>query len=270
MPDINIAHEGWKGAGAGALTGAAAGSAFGPIGTGIGAGIGAIVGFFGGRGKAKSAYEDLKASEAAFGQAKETALTPIPDPGFADFGRELRREKRMVETGMTPEFQTAKDLLERTSAQAATVGMKYSSPALAMSFMKQYGIQMGANINKLLGMTGAQRTQYNQQMMNVMGALYQKGATESQRALDVDLWEAIQTKADYAQSASTMFQNRNMMNMMTLSDLPGTIENVVSMFGKGGNLPDLPGTGGSYLPGTGPQPGTRLDAGTRYTSTINI
>ncbi len=232
MPDINIAHEGWKGAGAGALTGAAAGSAFGPIGTGIGAGIGAIVGFFGGRGKAKSAYADLQASESAFGQAKETALQPIPDPGFADFGRELRREKRMVETGMTPEFQTAKDLLERTSAQSATVGMKYSSPAMAMSFMKQSGIQMGANINKLLGMTGSQRSEYNQQMMNVMGVLYQKGEKESQRKLDVDLWEANQTKADYAQSTSNMMQNRNMMNMMALSDLPGTIENVSSMFGN--------------------------------------
>jgi hypothetical protein len=235
MPDINIAHEGWKGAGAGAISGATAGSAFGPVGTLIGGGIGAIVGFFGGRGKAKSAYEDLKQSEAAFGQARETALTPIPDPGFAEFGKELRREKRMVETGMTPEFQTAKDMLERTSAQTTAVGMKYTNPALAMSFMKQSGVQMGANINKLLGMTGAQRSQYNQQLMNVMGALYQKGATESQRELDIDLWEAIQTKADYAESASTMMQNRNMMNMMALSDLPGTIKNVASMFGGRGD-----------------------------------
>jgi hypothetical protein len=235
MPDINIAHEGWKGAGAGAISGATAGSAFGPVGTLIGGGIGAIVGFFGGRGKAKSAYEDLKQSEAAFGQARETALTPIPDPGFAEFGKELRREKRMVETGMTPEFQTAKDMLERTSAQTTAVGMKYTNPALAMSFMKQSGVQMGANINKLLGMTGAQRSQYNQQLMNVMGALYQKGATESQRELDIDLWEAIQTKADYAESASTMMQNRNMMNMMALSDLPGTIKNVASLFGGRGD-----------------------------------
>ncbi|KKN85529.1 hypothetical protein LCGC14_0278520 [marine sediment metagenome] len=240
MPDINIAHEGWKGAGAGAVSGAVAGSVFGPIGTGIGAGIGAIVGFFGGRGKAKSAYADLQASESAFAQARETALEPIPDPGFADFGRELRREKRMVETGMTPEFQTAKDLLERTSAQQAGVGMKYSSPAMAMSFMKQSGIQMGANINKLLGMTGSQRTQYNQQMMDVMGALYQKGATESQRKLDVDLWEAIQTKADYAQSGSTMMQNRNMMNMQALSELPGVAKNVMSMFGGGSTTPGAP------------------------------
>ena len=249
MPDINIAHEGWKGAGAGALKGAAIGTAALPflpgVGTAIGAGIGAIVGFFGGRGKAKSAYSDLQASESAFAQAKQTALEPIPDPGFAEFGRELRREKRMVETGMTPEFQTAKDLLERTSAQAAGVGMKYSSPALAMSFMKQSGIQMGANINKLLGMAGSQRSEYNQQMMNVMGALYQKGATESQRKLDIDLWEAIQTKADYATSASTMMQNRNMMNMMALSDLPGAIKDVSSMFGGGGGVttPAVPAYG---------------------------
>ena len=248
MPDINIAHEGWKGAGAGALKGAAIGTAALPflpgIGTAIGAGIGAVVGFFGGRGKAKSAYSDLQASEASFAKARETAEKPIPDPGFADVGRELRREKRMVETGMTPEFQTAKDMLERTSAQTTAVGMKYSSPALAMSFMKQSGIQMGANLNKLLGMTGSQRSEYNQQMMNVMGALYQKGATESQRKLDIDLWEAIQDKADYAQSASTMMQNRNMLNMQALGDLPGQLENVVSMFGGGG--------GGSKITSTTP------------------
>ncbi len=223
------------------MTGAAMGTAVLPgIGTAIGAGLGAIVGFFGGRGKAKSAYADLQASESAFGQAKQTALEPIPDPGFADFGRELRREKRMVETGMTPEFQTAKDLLERTSAQQATVGMKYSSPAMAMSFMKQSGIQMGANINKLLGMTGSQRTEYNQQMMNVMSVLYQKGEKESQRKLDVDLWEAIQTKADYAQSTSTMMQNRNMMNMQALSELPGVATDVMSMFGGGSTTPGAP------------------------------
>lgn len=237
MPDINIAHEGWKGAGAGAMTGAAAGSVFGPIGTGIGAGIGAIVGFFGGRGKAKSAYSDLQAAEKSMGQVRETVAEGIPDPGFAEFGRELRREKRMVETGMTPEFQTVKDMLERTSAQTTAVGMKYSSPALAMSFMKQSGIQMGANLNKLLGMTGAQRSDYNQKMMNVMGALYQKGATEHQQKLDVDLWETIQGKADYAQSASNMMQNRNMMNMQMLSELPEMIESVSGMFGKSSGGP---------------------------------
>jgi len=67
-----------------------------------------------------------------------------------------------------------------------------------------------------------------------MRALYQKGSVESQRALDVDLWEAIQSKADYAQFASAMFQNRNMMNMQALSELPGLVQNVAPMFGGGG------------------------------------
>lgn len=235
MPDINIAHEGWKGAGAGALKGAAAGTAFLPgIGTAIGAGLGAIVGFFGGRGKAKSAYSDLKQSESSFAAAKASAETPIPDPGFADFGRELKREKRMVETGMTPEFQVAKDMLERSGASASTVATKFNNPAMAMSFLKNINKGTGANINKLLGMVGSQRSQYNQQTMGVLGALYEKGATESQRKLDVNLWEAIQSKADYAQSSSNMFQNRNMMNMEALSSLPGQVSNIASMFGGGG------------------------------------
>ena len=55
-----------------------------------------------------------------------------------------------------------------------------------------------------------------------------------QQALDVDLWEAIQSKADYAQSASTMMQNRNMMNMEMLSELPGMLESITGLFGQGG------------------------------------
>ena len=79
MPDINIAHEGWKGAGAGAVKGAAAGSVFGPVGTGIGAGIGAIVGFFGGRGKAKSAYDDLKQAQARKENGGDRNDSRVPD-----------------------------------------------------------------------------------------------------------------------------------------------------------------------------------------------
>jgi len=244
MPDINIAHAGWQGAGSGAVSGAAAGSVFGPIGTGVGAGIGAIIGFFGGRSKAKSAYEQLQTSERTQAQAKETALQPIPDPGFAQFGRELRTEKRMVETGMTPEFQVAKEMIEKGGAQAASVAGRFSNPALAMSFMKQAQLGVGANINKILGTVGSQRTQYNAMNMNVLGALYQKGQLESQRKLDVDLWEAIQSRADYTQEASDFMQNRNMMNMKLLSDLPGLIENVSGMFGAGGvTTPAVPSVG---------------------------
>jgi hypothetical protein len=237
MPDINIAHEGWKGAGSGAVTGAGIGTSILPgIGTAIGAGLGAIVGFFGGRGKAKSAYEELKQSESAFGQAKETALTPIPDPGFADFGRELRREKRMVETGMTPEFQVAKDLIERAGATTATAATRFSNPAMTMSILKQSNVQIGENINKLLGTVGSQRSQYNQQTMNVLGALYEKGATESQRGLDIDLWQAVQERAEFAESASTLSQNRNMLNMMALGELPGVAKDIGSLFTKGGGV----------------------------------
>ena len=45
--------------------------------------------------------------------------------------------KRMVETGMTPEFQVGKDLIERAGAGAMSVATRFNNPAMALSFIKQ-------------------------------------------------------------------------------------------------------------------------------------
>jgi len=234
MPDINIAHEGLKGAGSGAVTGAGIGTSILPgIGTAIGAGIGAIAGFFSGRGKAKSVYEDLKATETA-----EAGITGF-DPRLTQFEKELRREKRMVETGMTPEFQVAKDMIERAGAGAMTVASRFNNPAMALSFMKQIQTGMGTNINKLVGTVGAQRGQFMTQIGDITEKL-------SQRELDVDVWKATQKRATFTQNLSDMNLNRNMMQMHALSNLPGAVSDISSLFGGGGGggvgVPSFTGT----------------------------
>lgn len=242
----NIAHEGWKGAGTGAMSGAAMGTAINPgIGTAIGAGIGAIAGFLGSRSKAKDLYEQQKQTDAAM-----EGISGF-DPRLTSFEKELRREKRMVETGMTPEFQVAKSMIEKAGAGAMTVASRFNNPAMAISFMNQIQTGIGTNINKLVGTVGAQRGQY----LAAIGEITQK---LSQRELDVDVWKATQKRATFTQNLSDYNLNTNMARMHAMSELPGAIEQISGLFGGGGSLPNLPGTGGSYLPGAGPQAGTPL------------
>jgi hypothetical protein len=230
MPDdINIAHAGWEGAGTGAAKGAATGAAIGSIvpgvGTAIGAGVGAIVGgiagFFGGRKREKALYEDLKSTESA-----EAGITGF-DPRLTSFEKELRREKRMVETGMTPEFQVGKDLIERAGAGAMSVATRFNNPAMAISFMNQIQTGMGTNINKLVGTVGAQRGTY----MAAIGDITQK---LSQRELDVDVWKATQKRATFTQNLSDRNLNRNMERMQAVSSLTSIAGNFAGGFGGGG------------------------------------
>lgn len=234
----NIAHESWKGAGSGAMSGAAMGTAIFPgVGTAIGAGIGAVAGFLGSRSKAKDLYEQQKESDAAM-----EGISGF-DPRLTSFEKELRREKRMVETGMTPEFQVAKGMIEKAGAGAMTVASRFNNPAMAISFMNQIQTGIGTNINKLVGTVGAQRGQY----LAAIGDITQK---LSQRELDVDVWKATQKRATFTQNLSDYNLNTNMARMHAMSELPGAISQVSGLFGGGG--------GGT------PSPlftGTQLDAG---------
>lgn len=262
----NIAHATWEGAGTGATRGAGIGASIGSVvpgvGTAIGAGIGAVVGgvagLFSGRSKAKELYEQQKQTEGAMEEISGF------DPRLTSFEKELRREKRMVETGMTPEFQVGKDLIERAGAGAMTVASRFNNPAMAISFMNQIQTGIGTNINKMIGTVGAQRGQY----LAAIGDITQK---LSQRELDVDVWKATQKRATFTQNLSDYNLNTNMARMHALSNLPGAVSQITSLFdGGGGQLPALPGTGGSYLPGSGPQAGTPLESGfTIPVSTIN-
>ncbi len=239
----NIAHAGWEGAGTGAMTGAGIGTAILPgVGTAIGAGIGAIAGFFGGRSKAKDINEQQ--------QQTETSMEGISgfDPRLTMFEKELRREKRMVETGMTPEFQVAKDMIERAGAGGMTVASRFNNPAMAISFMNQIQTGIGTNINKLVGTVGAQRGQY----LAAIGDITKK---MSQRELDVDVWKATQKRATFTQNLSDYNLNTNMSRMMGLSNLPGAVSQVSGLFGGGGgqtltpaNIPYTKMTTGGEIP----------------------
>ena len=100
--------------------------------------------------------------------AREAIEAPVYDAGLSQFARELRKEKRMVQTGMTPEFQVGKGLIEKAGAGAMTVATRFNNPALALSFMSRVQAGMGANINKLVGTAGARSDRLSAGIGNIL------------------------------------------------------------------------------------------------------
>ena len=234
MPEVNIAQEGLMGAGKGAMSGAAIGTAALPgIGTAIGAGVGAIVGFFGGRKSAQEGYAANKSMAAA----GEAVNAPVYDAGLSQFARELRKEKRMVQTGMTPEFQVGKGLIEKAGAGGMNIATRFNNPAMAMSFMSRIQTGMGANINKLVGTAGARADRLTGAIGGIKTTLAEREMELSQRGIDFKMFEALGDKAQYTQNVSDRAQNNKMMSMYALSQLPGI------MSGGGGGGMDITGTG---------------------------
>jgi gas vesicle protein len=203
MPDV--ANETWKGVGSGAVTGAMVGSEVYPgIGTAIGAIIGAAAGGFLANNQANKTNEALKRVEGI----------PATDPMQLEFLDELRREKRMVETGMTPEFNVAKDLIQQSAAGAMNVATRFNNPATSLYFLKTISEGAGRNINQLMGTIGTQRGQY----MTALGSYIND---ISQRKLDVEMYKTTQNLAVETQKQADIKANQNMMIMYGLSELSG-------------------------------------------------
>jgi len=213
MPTDSEAY--WRGAGKGAASGmgigASIGTAIAPgIGTAIGAGIGGIIGFFGGGSGAKKVNEGVN---KALGDINEIAPT---DPMMTGFLDELRREKRMVETGMTPEFSVARDLIRQAEAGASNVATRFNNPATALYFLNTINRGAGANVNKLLGTISSQKGGYMQAIGKMVGDI-------SQRKLDVDVYKKTQGLAVATQNYSDVVANQNMMMMMGINAMGGAM-----------------------------------------------
>jgi len=212
MP-INVRNEAWRGAGRGTASGAGIGASIGTmiapgLGTAIGAGVGGIIGFFGGRGGAKSTAESLAAAQKGINE-----IAPV-DPMQTAFLDELRREKRMVETGMTPEFSVARDLIRQAEAGASNIATRFNNPATALYFLNTINRGAGANVNKLIGTISSQKGGYMQAIGQLIGDI-------SQRKLDVDVYKKTQELAVSTQNYSDMISNQNMMMMMGVNALTG-------------------------------------------------
>lgn len=187
------------GAGTGATVGAAVGSIFPGPGTAIGSAIGALTGLIAGSfsgGQAKKKTEEALSRVEAI---------PEVDPMQLGFLDELRRERRAVETGFTPEYTVARDIIQQASASGIDAAMDISggSPALALSAIRRLQSGTGTNINKLLGTIGTQKTAYTSAMADLIDKI-------AQRKLDVETYKTAQQLAVATQEQADLNQSANL------------------------------------------------------------
>lgn len=223
---LNVGTETLQGAGRGAAAGAGMGAMIGTsifpgIGTATGTIAGAIIGLIGG---GITGNKQSKAMNTALERVEGISET---DPMQLEFLDDLRREKRMVETGMTPEFNVAKDLIQQSAAGAMSMATRFNNPATSLYFLNTISRGAGQNINQLMGTIGSQRGNYMQALGSYINDI-------SQRKLDVEMYKTTQDLAIATQDKADTKANQNMMMMLGLSELSGAGED-----DKGGLFLDL-------------------------------
>ena len=201
MPDIfGSTMTGMLG---GAGTGASIGTSILPgVGTAVGAGVGAIIGGISGASAAKDVGAAMERVEDI----------PSVDPTETAFLDELRREKRLVEAGLTPEFQVGKDLMLQAQASATNVATRFNNPATALMFLENINRGFGTNVNKLIATIGSQRSGY----LDAIGELTSRIA---QRKLDVEMYKTTQGLGMATQSFADQRMNALMGTMMGVNQM---------------------------------------------------
>jgi hypothetical protein len=228
----------------GALGGAATGAQIGsmlPI-----PGVGTVVGALGGLalgaisgGKKQKAVDDAMA-----------ALEAIPnvDPNQVEFKDQLIREKKMVESGFSTDFQVAKDIIGQSEAGGMSVAaeMAQTNPALALMVMNQVSNQTDTSINKSLGTISTQKMGYTQMISEMIDKI-------AQRKIDVDLMKATQ-KLTQASVSKKDFNQNSLASLIkfgpgALEMIPGMGGGVSNMFSGSSGIGNM--VGNTPLPGGG-------------------
>jgi len=201
MPDVF--GSAITGALGGAGTGARIGGSILPgVGTAVGAGVGGIIGAITGAGAAKNVNTAMERVEDI----------PSVDPTETAFLDELRKEKRLIEAGLTPEFQVGKDLMLKAQASATNVATRFNNPATALMFLENINRGFGTNVNKLIATIGAQRSGY----LDAIGELTSRIA---QRKLDVEMYKTTQGLGMATQEFADTRMNALMGTMMGVNQM---------------------------------------------------
>jgi hypothetical protein len=204
----------------GAGIGASIGTALLPgVGTIIGAALGAGIGAAGGVGKAKKSNNALA----------QLMAVPNVDPNQIAFKDQLAREKRMVDSGMTTDFQVARDIIGESEAGGLSVAaeMAKSNPALALMMMNQTEAGAAGGINKALGTISTRSMGYTQMMGEMVDKI-------SARDIQMSLLKA-QTNLGIATKEQSDF-NANMMGGMAQLGSPAVASGLQKGIGKIGSL----------------------------------
>ena len=200
----------------GALGGAAMGAKIGSmipipgLGTALGAVAGATLGAIGG-GKKQKAVDAAMAGLMAI---------PNVDPNQVQFKDQLMREKKMVQSGFSTDFQVARDIIGQSEAGGMSVAaeMAKTNPAMSLMAMNQVSNQADMSTNKALGTIATQSMGYTQMISDMIDKI-------AQRKIDVDMMKATENLT--LASANKKDFNANAMAAMmkfgpsALKNIPG-------------------------------------------------
>lgn len=180
----------------------AGGAIGGPAGAAIGAGVGQLV------------------TSQMGGTPNIPTPPPLVDPMQLEMLEELERKKRSIEMGTSVEFQTARELIQRSEATvvdrvASITGGDVSGAVAAMERINQ---ATGANIGKIVAQSGQMAAPYVQAIADLNNRI-------AQRKLELSLAANAQALASAEQMRSD--KNQSLMNVLTS-------ETFISSLGKGG------------------------------------
>lgn len=211
----------------GALGGAAMGAEIGSVipgfGTALGALAGATIGVIGGAKKQKAVDTAMATLQAI----------PNVDPTQIQFKDQLIREKKMVQSGFSTDFQVARDIIGQSEAGGMSVAAELArtNPALALMTMNQVGNQTDMSVNKSLGTLATKSMGYTSMISDMIDKI-------AQRKIDVDLMKAEQSltvanvnKKDFNQNALAAMMR---FGPSALKNIPGL--DLDKIFGSGNSF----------------------------------
>jgi hypothetical protein len=198
------------GAGAGLSAGASVGTIFGPVGTAVGAGVGALIGGILGWAGGK------KHDSALDNAMSRVEGLPLVNPMSVGLMDSVKREIRAVESGMTNEYATAKDLLGQAQQNSLSTmtGVSGGNAAMLLESAVRLNGGMGENINKLLATVSGTKSVYMGQLASLIGE-------QSQRELDLETYKVAQNLARVTDDNKNFNDNMRVMMMKGLNTLSG-------------------------------------------------
>jgi len=205
----NVGADTAKGALGGAATGAAIGSFLGPVGTGVGAIAGALIGGIGAN----------KASKGMQSALQRIGEIPMVDPTQLAFKDRLARESRALASGLTTDFQVAKDILRSTQAGSFSVAAKVGAgnPALAMTMMREGERSMNVGLNQALGTISTRTMGYTEMMGDMVDKI-------AKRKLDLEVYKANVGLGQSAAEYKDVMDQSNAVIGQGMAALPGYVD----------------------------------------------
>ena len=196
------------------------------LGTALGAVAGAALGAIAG-GKKQKAVDAAMAGLMAI---------PNVDPNQVNFKDQLMREKKMVQSGFSTDFQVARDIRGQSEAGGMSVAaeMAKSNPALALMSMDQIGKNADNSVNKALGTISTRGMGYTQMIGDLIDNM-------GKRKTQINIMKATQGMATATQNMQDFNANSNAGMMKLMS--PSVINGFKGLFASG----TTPGGVGSPL-----------------------